>query len=208
MDQSLEEATDLPNQESKQISAVNVELKAHVPPVESIRKDLEKLREAFPLVDAHLAERRGDLLVAIYTLGDAEPWTRMLRFTGEAAANREAVGRAFAEDPAPAGPARGSGSGKGAREGYFVFAPDLAGGQALHLSIRGGSYRLRRYFPEDPERPPQIFTLPGCRTEEEVRRSPRLTGWIPVSVEDRAHNIDEEPAYWSRRIREVSSPGA
>jgi hypothetical protein len=216
--------------------AVNVELKAHVPPVESIRKDLEKLlrepaagmwfhvlakenrgtrprllalfREAFQLEDAHLAARRGDLFVVVYTLGDAEPWMRMLRFTGDAAANREAVARAFAEEGTAVRPAGAGGTGKGVREAYFVFAPDIVGREALHLSIRGGSYRLRRYFPDEPSRRPDVFQLPECRTEEEVRRSPRLTGWIPVSEEDRRHNLDEEPAYWSRRMREVSSPEA
>ena len=85
-----------------------------------------------------------------------------------------------------------------------MFSPQLVSDTALHLSTRGGSYRLRQYDLTKPSNRPRAFTIPACPSFDTLRASNVIKKWIPVTVEDLDYSIDKEPQYWCERIRTVN----
>ncbi|MFB3828398.1 MAG: hypothetical protein ACE15B_16635 [Bryobacteraceae bacterium] len=76
-----------------------------------------------------------------------------------------------------------------------------SGRDVLHLSIRGGSYRLRDFSAPTP----RVFKTPAAATAAELRSSGLLVRMEPVSAEDLRHSLENEPGYWRARIREVNA---
>lgn len=239
----------------------HIELKAHSCPLESIRKDLEKLvrertpggwfhtmerlrdrtlrvmmhkfRKAFEILADHLAANSNSYLIGFCVLEDEVLLSRWLRFTGELSRNLSAIETAFGErsvasgswvvrrfgvsqtapgpvaarDPGLLEPKRTS-TGRGSREGFFVLAPGIAHNTFLHLSARGGSYRIRDFQKTGPSMPPHAFTVPGYATREALQESGVITQWLPVTAEDLLHSLDHDPAYWFQRLRQVSNDAA
>jgi hypothetical protein len=82
--------------------------------------------------------------------------------------------------------------GKGAREAFFVFIPTLVPHTFLHLSVRGGSYRLRQYDPGRLGERPLVFTVPSCSSFEHLKAANIVAEWVPVTADDLGHRIEEE----------------
>jgi len=55
-----------------------------------------------------------------------------------------------------------------------------------------------------PSKVPRPFKIPDCSTLEEFRESGLVSQSLPVTAEDRIHNIDLQPEYWYERIREIN----
>ena len=147
-----------------------------------------------------------------------------LHLSGDVARNREAVAAMFGEDAhrsrwttakfrdsdagqasnAAASTEQKTARGKGSREAFFAFIPTLAPDTFLHLSVRGGSYRLRQYDLRRPGARPRVFTVPSCSSFEDLRAGNIIAEWVPVTAEDLSHRIEEEPQYWCERIRAVN----
>ena len=96
------------------------------------------------------------------------------------------------------------GAGKRIQGTFFVFIPTLAPHTFLHLSVRGGSYRLRQYDLRRPGERPRAFTVPSCSSFEDLKAVNIITEWVPVTAADLCHRIEEEPQYWGERIRAVN----
>jgi hypothetical protein len=94
--------------------------------------------------------------------------------------------------------------GKGRREGFFIHAPTLAKDTYMHLSARGGSYRIRNFHLSGAAVSPTAFLVPGYPTLESLRTSDLIAKRFAVTNEDSHHNLAEEPGYWYQRIREVN----
>jgi len=93
--------------------------------------------------------------------------------------------------------------GKGARESFYIYAPAIATDTFMHLSGRGGSYRIRTFYLSRTAKSPG-FMVPGYETLESLRSSGIVAKWLPVTAEDSKHNIIEEPGYFYERIREIN----
>jgi hypothetical protein len=184
---------------------------------------IRKFKSAFSLLPECLRTNDRSYLIAFFVLEDARLHWQWLHLTGDDARNREAISAAFKEDvhsqpwgTTTFGESRASeggdsqlaaaintARGKGAREAFFVFIPTLAPDTFLHLSVRGGSYRLRQYNLRQPDKRPRVFTARRA-TFEDLLASNIIENRIPVTMEDLAHSIDDEPQYWCERIREVN----
>jgi hypothetical protein len=185
---------------------------------------IRKFKAAFSVLPECLRINDRSYLIAFFVLEDARLHWQWLHLSGEEARNREAIAAAFKEDihcppwstatfrdsSADESPRSESGTqqkmakGKGARQGFLVFIPTLASDTFLHLSVRGGSYRLRQYDLKQPSKRPRVFTAPSCSTVENLLAGNIIEERIPVTVEDLAHSIDDEPQYWCGRIRAVN----
>lgn len=93
--------------------------------------------------------------------------------------------------------------GKGAREGFFIYAPTIASDTYMHLSARGGSYRIRNFYRNNTAKSP-AFKVPGYLTFESLRASGIVSNWLSVTVEDLQHNIIDQPGYFYERIRQIN----
>lgn len=196
---------------------------------DTIQALLGKFRAAFGMLPDCLAQSRASYLFAFFVLSSSRLTYQWVRFDGDSAHNISAIDTAFREGGADSGwqmlsfrlegdgketeCASSSSVGKGRREGYFVLAPSLASETFLHLSVRGGRYRIRGYNLENPVERPEIFRIGGCSTFEDLRASGVITRFVPVTAVDLHHNIDDEPAYWCNRIRALNhqllgTPGA
>jgi hypothetical protein len=183
-----------------------------------------KFKSAFSLLPECLRTNDRSYLIAFFVLEDARLNWQWLHLSGDDARNREAVAAMFGEDAhrsrwttakfrdsdtgqasnAAASTERKTARGKGSREAFFVFIPTLAPDTFLHLSVRGGSYRLRQYDLRRPGERPRVFTVPSCSSFEDLRAGNIIAEWVPVTAEDLSHRIDEEPQYWCERIRAVN----
>jgi len=183
-----------------------------------------KFRCAFSLLPECLSTSDRSYLIAFFVLDDAVLSWQWLRFTGSHDLNCAAVTAMFGEEvqasswtktqfrakqigeqaDALSKNRQRTAGGKGLREAFFVFIPQLFPDTALHLSVRGGSYRLRKYDLKRLGNCPRAFTVPGYPSFETLRASNVIAQWIPVSAEDLNHSIDEEPQYWCRRIQAVN----
>lgn len=94
--------------------------------------------------------------------------------------------------------------GKGAREGFFIHAPTIAEDTYMHLSARGGSYRIRNFHLSGAAVAPAAFTIPGYTTLQSLRSSNLISKWLSVTAEDSRHNVIEEPGYWCERILQIN----
>ena len=182
-----------------------------------------KFKSAFSLLPEWLRTNDRSYLIAFFVLEDARLHWQWLHLSGEDARNSEAVAAMFGEDvhrarwttakfrdntdPGPNAAGRtlqNTARGKGFREAFFVFIPTLAPHTFLHLSVRGGSYRLRQYDLERPGERPRVFTVPSCSSFEDLKAASIIAEWVPVTAEDLCHSIDDEPEYWCERIRTVN----
>ena len=183
-----------------------------------------KFKSAFSLLPECLRTNDRSYLIAFFVLEDARLHWQWLHLSGDDARNREAVAAMFGEDVhrsrwttakfrdsdagqasnAPARTEQSKARGKGSREAFFVFIPTLAPHTFLHLSVRGGSYRLRQYDLRRPGERPRAFTVPSCSSFEDLKAANIITEWVPVTAEDLCHRIEEEPQYWCERIRAVN----
>jgi hypothetical protein len=93
--------------------------------------------------------------------------------------------------------------GKGAREGFFIYAPTIANDTYMHLSGRGGSYRIRNFHNSKGPTSPG-FVILGYPTLESLRAGGVVTKWFSVTAEDSRHNVIEQPKYWQERIRQIN----
>lgn len=94
--------------------------------------------------------------------------------------------------------------GRGAREGYFVYLPSIHRQTFLHLSIRGGSYRLRNFTATPPHFEAKASLLPEYPDIGQLRASRLVSRWIPVTPGDLRQNVITKPEYWRARIEEVN----
>ena len=228
----------------------HIELKAHNCPVESIRKDLEKLlrertmgiwfhtleragsqtlatlmrkfRDAFSAVAEHVRPNDKSFLMCFAVLESGVLTRKWLRLTGDLNHNLAAVEEAFQPHSSQGAwllhrfrpehelkrrrsATKGASRGKGSRQAYFVFVPTVASDTLLHLSIRGGSYRLRKFVGSGRQATARPFTLSGYPTFGALQESNLISRWIPVSDSDLAHSLEREPDYWANRIRMLSA---
>ena len=185
---------------------------------------IRKFKSAFALLPECLRTSDRSYLIAFFVLENARLHWQWLRLSGDDARNREAIPAAFKEDVAcqpwntvrfhDSSAAEGAegesdtqhdiAKGKGAREAFFVFIPALASDTFLHLSVRGGSYRLRQYDLQQPGKRPRVFTAPSGSTFQDLLAGNIIEERIPVTLEDLAHSIDDEPQYWCERIKAVN----
>ncbi|MEK7407711.1 MAG: hypothetical protein AAB225_21750 [Acidobacteriota bacterium] len=186
---------------------------------------IRKFKSAFSLLPECLRTNDRSYLVAFFVLEDARLHWQWLHLSGDDDQNREAVAAMFEEDvhrsrwttakfrdsnagqdsKSTSRAEQGTATGKGSREAFFVFIPTLAPHTFLHLSVRGGSYRLRQYDLRTTRDRPRVFTVPSCSSLDALRASNIIAEWVPVTAEDLCHSIDEEPQYWCERIRAVNS---
>ena len=184
---------------------------------------IRKFESAFSLLPECLRTNDQSHLIAFFVLDDARLHWQWLHLSGDDASHREAVVAMFGEDRhrsrwttakfrdsdacqasnAAARTEQQTARGKGSREAFFAFIPTVAPGTFLHLSVRGGSYRLRLYDLRRPGERPRVFTIPSCSSFEDLRAGNIIAECVPVTAEDLCHSIDEEPQYWCERIREV-----
>lgn len=96
-------------------------------------------------------------------------------------------------------------SGKGAKEGFYIFVPSITKDTFLHLSVRGGSYKIRNYHRHGAKVSPPTLLVPGHRSFDALQSSGVVLRWIPITTEDSTHNLVKEPAYWFNRIERINS---
>lgn len=187
----------------------------------TLRSLFAKFRTAFARVTEHVAQSQSSYLFVIFVLQNACLSYRWLHFSGDKHKNESMLDTAFTDATANSGwhvsYLRGdvdahvdwkdqpvSNAGKGLRTGYLVFAPTLCPESFLHLSVRGGSYRLRQYALNKPGAAPKAFVAKGYHNFESLRDSGVLTEMIPVTSEDLQHNIETDLQYWCERIRKLN----
>ena len=192
----------------------------------TIKSLLGKFGKAFASLSAHVETCGCSFLIAICVLRKGTLQLRWLDFTGVVENNHAVVRDAFEKegtfaawplhqfgnqtveesvDSIPTESPNVGTVGKGVREGFFVFAPEIASDTFLHLSARGESYRIRNYHNAGPNVAPPAILVPGYRALETLRASGIIVRCIAVSDEDATHNLIKEPGYWFRRIQDVNS---
>jgi len=184
---------------------------------------LAKFKDAFSRLSDWLAANNCSYLFAFFVLDTACLTYRWLHFTGDKNENDAVLNTVLADTSLNSGwqtscfratPLNGScngirqlnrTSGRGGREAYLILAPNLAPNSFLHLSVRGGSYRVRLYNLNQPNARPKAFLVPGYASYDALRASGLISRSVPVTTEDLAHNVDKEPQYWCERIVSMNS---
>jgi hypothetical protein len=116
----------------------------------------------------------------------------------------------FREDSAPAPFIRTEDNsekvsrGKGVRQAFLALVPTVSTATFIHISVRGDSYRIRRYNLELPAERPKVSMIQEYATFKALRESGLVTQWIPLTDNDLKHNIDDDTQYWCERIREIN----
>ena len=183
-------------------------------------------RMAFRQLSAHLQTSKKSYLINVCSLDAGVLYWRWLTLTGNLDANLAEIDSIFREDSLKSQSwqvirfgadsrenepddlvrfeARtASFKGKGAKEGFFIYAPTIANDTYMHLSGRGGSYRIRNFYNKNEAKSPG-FVIPGYPTLESLRASGVVTKMFSVTAEDSRHNVIEQPEYWQERIRQVN----
>ena len=179
----------------------------------TINSLLSKFRKALESLSAHVETCGCSFLIAICVLRKGSLQMRWLDFTGEIENNRAVVEEAFgksdvtgwqldrlgnysenkdADGAIAESPPRNT-SRKGSRDGFFVFAPQIAPDTFLHLSGRGESYKIRNYHSSGPIGSPPATVVPGQRTLEALRASGSVVRCIHVEETSPLH-----PLRWRR----------
>jgi hypothetical protein len=189
---------------------------------------MDKFKKAFALLTGNLKDSDSACLICFCVLTQGLLLWRWIQFTGRLNDNLRIVQDVFDERSFPSGlwanrrfgvdtpgtqptaianseKPKGTSTGKGAREAFLIFAPTIASDTFVHLSARGGSYRIRNYNETGPSEAPHPFTVPGYPTIDALRGSGLVSKWLPVTAEDLAHSIDRQPGYWHERIRQVNA---
>ena len=180
-----------------------------------LKELISKFREAFERLSDHLQTTNTACLVSFLVLETGLLRWKWLQFTGELGRNLSAVHLAFDESSLDSASwttyriktdqvvafnpdsihHQQTSKGKGAREGFFVLVPSVASNTFVHLSIRGGSYRIRNYQETGSSRPPRPFRIPSYPTLEALRESGLIAQWVPITSEDSRYNVDTKPGY-------------
>jgi hypothetical protein len=187
---------------------------------------LGAFRMAFGQLSAYLGTSKTSYLISICLLEAKLLHWRWLNLAGNLELNMAAIGNVFQEhslnsgawhvirfgsdgpsdEPDAAGNYKTPETpykGKGAREGFFIYAPTIANDTYMHLSGRGGSYRIRNFFRTQTARASE-FKEPGYPSLESLRASGVITKCVSVTAEDSRHNLIHEPGYWYDRIRQIN----
>jgi hypothetical protein len=190
---------------------------------------LETFRTAFGQLSAYLGTSKSSYLISICSLEAGLLYWRWLTLTGNLDLNLAAIDSVFQERSLSSGSwnmirfgSDGPGDqpdaigtcktpntsfkGKGTREGFFIYAPTIANDTYMHLSGRGGSYRIRNFYRTKTAKSPG-FMVPGYPTLESLRTGGVIAKWISVTAEDSRHNIINQPGYWHDRIRQINQQG-
>jgi hypothetical protein len=96
-------------------------------------------------------------------------------------------------------------TGRGPREGYFIYAPSITANTFQHLSIRGNRYRLRNFHATGPHVRARGRIIDGYPTIDELRASHLISRWIPVTQDDLRQNVILKPSYWHARIQQINA---
>jgi hypothetical protein len=193
----------------------------------TIKSLIRKFGKAWESLSQHVETCGCSFLIAICVLRKGSLQFKWLEFTGEIDTNRTLVDDAFGEESLSPGTwqlqqfgnhdddksidnintelSNHETTGKGAREGFFVFVPAIASDTFLHLSERGGSYKIRNYHSNGPNVSPPALPVPSHRSFNALRSSGVVFRWIPVTAEDSTHSLIKEPPYWYGRIQTVNS---
>jgi hypothetical protein len=187
---------------------------------------LGTFRSAFGQLSAYLGTSKTSYLISICSLEAGLLYWRWLALTGNLDLNLAAIDCVFQDRSLSSGSWHtirfGSGApgdkpdaiemskttetslnGKGAREGFFIYAPSVAKDTYMHLSGRGGSYRIRNFYRTKSAKSPD-FMVPGYPTLESLQTSGVIAKWLSVTAEDSRHNLIDQPGYWYERIRQIN----
>ena len=187
---------------------------------------LGTFRRAFGQLSAYLGTSKTSYLISICSLEAGLLYWRWLTLTGNLDLNLAAIDSVFQERSLSSGSwhmirfgsdAPGdepdaiktaktpetSQKGKGAREGFFIYAPSVAKDTYMHLSGRGGSYRIRNFYRTKSAKSPD-FRVPGYPTLESLQTGGVIAKWLSVTAEDSRHNLIDQPGYWYERIRQIN----
>jgi len=190
---------------------------------------LDMFRLAFGQLSAYLGTSKTSFLISICSLEAKLLYWRWLTLTGQLDLNLAAIDDVFQASALSSGSwqmtrfgSDGSGDqmdavgackipdtpykGKCAREGFFIYAPSIANDTYMHLSSRGGSYRIRNFYQTKAARASE-FRVPGYPNLESLRTGRVIAKWLPVTTEDSRHNLINQPGYWYDRIRQVNQQG-
>lgn len=187
---------------------------------------LGAFRMAFVQLSACLGTSKTSYLVSICSLEAKLLYWRWLNLAGNLELNLATIANVFQEhslnsgawhvirsgsdDPSdesdatrnhktPTTPSKG----KGEREAFFIYAPTIANDTYMHLSGRGGSYRIRNFFLTKKARASE-FKQPGYPSLKSLRAGGVVTNWVSVTAEDLRHNLIHQPEYWYERIRQIN----
>jgi hypothetical protein len=186
---------------------------------------LGTFRTAFAQLRAHLGTSKESFLITICSLEAGLLYWKWLTLAGNLELNLEAIESVFqcslssgswhtvrlgsntigsaAEIVGTNKMDAESYRGRGAREGFFIYAPSIAKDTYMHLSGRGGSYRIRNFNRSKATKASE-FELPNYPTLESLRASGVIAKWLPVTIEDSRHNVINQPGYWYDRIQQVN----
>ena len=189
----------------------------------TINSLFKKFRDAFLKEKKHLGESSQFIVFAFCILDPANTIIGILRINGTAGDVISRIDRTFIASsisPRVADPwqhfalegqgnvatsqegisLNGNSAPRGSRESELVFCPEIDPATFLHLSIRGNSYRLRRFNRGDH----CSFMAPGATTLEELRAEYEYKYSMATTSSDRMHNLDNGPSYWEQRIQELN----
>lgn len=185
---------------------------------------LETIRRAFGQLSAHIETSKRSYLISICSLETRTLYWSWLTFAGSIDLNLAAIESLLRQGALDSGlwhmiqldadgtrpsdatdkcdVSKTAYKGKGAREGFFVYAPGIAVDTYMHLSGRGDSYRFRNFRTKTAKA--VGFRQDGYPTLESLRTGAVITKWLSVTAEDSRHNIIDEPGYWYDRIRQIN----
>ena len=183
-----------------------------------------KFSRAFSLLGDYLPQVRCSYLFAFFVLDTGLLTFQWLHLTGDRPRDCSLLDAAFseghensawetmvlrAESPLKRSAtkqvdARNAATGKGSRQGFLALIPKVMSDSFVHVSVRGGSYRIRIYNTDKPAARPKALTIAEYPTFDTLRKSEQIVQWIPATSEDLKHNVDDQPQYWCDRIRKLN----
>jgi hypothetical protein len=192
---------------------------------QTLRAIIEKFSRAFSLLRDHLPQGGCSYLFALFVLDSGALTFQWLHFTGKRLHDDSLLQVTFSEPQAKSpwvtmflrGGAPTSSAAKkqitvsnkttvkGRRQGFLALIPKIEPHTYVHISERGGSYRIRIYDPARPTAPPKVSTMPEYPNFDTLLESKEVVEWISATAEDLKYNIDDQPQYWCDRIRKLNT---